>query len=227
MHVLFIDPLIQELRSHRGIRLAGDTFLRSLLFADDIVLLAQDLEDLNAMLRTCEAWGEGYGMRFNAEKSKLMQLAGRIPARRPEVTLEGQGMTWVDTFSYLGMPIWEGRSRKVPTPTAKIHAIMNRFQKALSPKSHLPLHQVLSAFSIQMQNTVLYPAGVMDMDWSGIDQKLVQALRRATGCRAPVSSTFLRCELGFLPCKYVGHQKAMRLLWRLQRSSWFREHQST
>ncbi len=72
------------------------------------------MEDMQHMLTICEQWAEEFGMSFNAGKSEMMQLAGRISQQRPEVAFAGGVLKWVTEFRYLGVPIFQGRRERIP-----------------------------------------------------------------------------------------------------------------
>ena len=72
--------------------MADNHIIPGLVFADDICLTADSLEDLQEMLDICQTWAEEYGMSFNTGKSELMQLAGKIPDE-PQETPTSTGGT--------------------------------------------------------------------------------------------------------------------------------------
>ena len=105
LFIAFVNPLIERLRACMGVRLTDDRIIRGLFFADDICLLAESMEDMRRMLATCEEWAQEFGMTFNAGKSEMMQLAGRIqPAAaggsvRGETTGPPAFVPWLLLFS--------------------------------------------------------------------------------------------------------------------------------
>ena len=50
---------------------------------------------------------------------------------------------------------------------------------------------------------VIYPAAVHDLEYHQIDVFVNTLLRRLIGCASGSSATFLRCELGLLPSKFL------------------------
>jgi hypothetical protein len=139
LFILFMNPLIERLRACRGVQFAAQAFIRCLLFADDVCLTVESLEDLAQMLRICEEWAQEFGMSFNASKSEIIQLAGRIPEVRPQVLLGGQAIPWKIEVKYLGVPIMEGRRRRVPMPLARLWGCYHRIKRVLDPRLPLPL----------------------------------------------------------------------------------------
>lgn len=58
LFIVFINPLIDRLRVCTGVQFADKAraFIRSQVFADDICLLAESIEDLQHMLDVCYDW---------------------------------------------------------------------------------------------------------------------------------------------------------------------------
>ena len=95
LFIAFVNPLIERLRACVCVRLTDDRSIRGLSFAHDICLMAESMEDMRRMLAICEGWAQEFGMAFNAGKSEMMQLAGRISQQRPEVVFAGGMLKWV------------------------------------------------------------------------------------------------------------------------------------
>ena len=225
LFILFMNPLIERLRACRGVQFAAQAFIRCLLFADDVCLAVESLEDLVGMLRICEEWAQEFGMSFNASKSEIIQLAGKIPAIRPEVLLGGQPIQWKIEVKYLGVPIMQGRRRRVPMPLARLWRCYHRIKRVLDPRLPLPLQAQILMMNTDILSVALYPAAVRDLDYAGVDRFVNRILCRITGCpQRWTSATFLRAELGLLPCKYLAHQRALMHLWHLHNEAWFRNH---
>jgi hypothetical protein len=225
LFILFMNPLIERLRTCRGVQFAAQAFIRSLLFADDICLTVETLEDLAEMLRICEEWAQEFGMSFNSSKSEIIQLAGRIPEVRPEVLLGGEPITWKTEIKYLGVLIMQGRRRRVPLPLARLWGCYHRIKRVLDPRLPLPLKAQILMIGTDVLSVALYPAAVRDLDYAGIDRFVNRILCRITGCpQRWTSATFLRAELGLLPSKYMAHQRALMHLWHLHNEAWFRNH---
>jgi hypothetical protein len=225
LFILFINPLIERLRACRGVQFAAQAFIRCLLFADDVCLTVESLDDLREMLRICEEWAEEFDMSFNASKSEIIQLAGRIPDDRPEVLLRGQQITWKTEVKYLGISIMQGRRRRLPVPIERLWRCYHRIKRVLDPRLPLPLKHQILMINTDILSVALYPSAVRDMDYNTIDRFVNRILCRITGCpQRWISATFLRAELGLMPSKYLAHQRSLNHLWHLNNEAWFRNH---
>jgi hypothetical protein len=227
LFILFINPLIERLKATgKGVNLINDNkkphLINCLLFADDTFVLSDSLEDLDVLLEVCNTWAKDFGMCFNAGKSEIIQLAGKIPDERPEVKLEGEVIPWKKAVKYLGIIISEGRRKRLPAPTTKMWRSYHRIKRALDPKLPLSLRKQLLLIQADILNIALYPSPVRDLDYASIDRFINRLLCRVTGCSQRwTSATFLRAELGVPSSKYLAHNRALSYYWHLTREAWF------
>ena len=128
--------------------------IRGLFFADDICLLAETMEDMQHMLTICEQWAEEFGMSFNAGKSEMMQLAGRISQQRPEVAFAGGVLKWVTEFRYLGVPIFQCRRKRIPLPEPQLWQSYHRVMEVLV--GPYPLLDQLMLVKATIMNVALF-----------------------------------------------------------------------
>ena len=88
--------------SVRGIQWTFTESLEDLDFADDIALLAQRHQDIQAKTQKVEEIGKSIGLHINANKTKVM----RINARSQEpVTVNNSAVEDVSEFVYLGSKV--------------------------------------------------------------------------------------------------------------------------
>jgi len=73
LFIIFMDRISRCSRGVEGVRF-GDLSIASLLFADDVVLLASSGRDLQLSLERFAAECEAVGMRVNTSKSESMVL---------------------------------------------------------------------------------------------------------------------------------------------------------
>ena len=76
LFAIFINDLATELKlSNLGVRI-GDQPVPILMYADDIILLADDQETLQSMLDILYAWCQKWAMTVNFEKTKFIEFRG-------------------------------------------------------------------------------------------------------------------------------------------------------
>ena len=77
LFAIFINDLATEIKaSNIGIQLDPSTFLNILLYADDIVLLAGNEQDLQSLLFLVETWCKKWRLEINLSKTNIMHVRG-------------------------------------------------------------------------------------------------------------------------------------------------------
>ena len=111
---LFINDLVDELEQEGGVDIPGmkNTEISALLFADDLVMLADSEEKLHMMVQRLEGWCKQWEMRVNAAKCGVMEIGvqrsvenliirvGRILcrwSRHTHTSVVTSPMTWTST----------------------------------------------------------------------------------------------------------------------------------
>ena len=97
LYSVYIDPLVEALRSGPMIQLEDNRSINCLLYADDIVLIAKDPSALRQLLSLAEIDSVNRGYRFSPSKCVLISRL-----KHPQ-HLYGQPMTLADHFNYLGV----------------------------------------------------------------------------------------------------------------------------
>ena len=100
LFIIFMDRISRRSQGVEGVRF-GDLRIGSLLFADDVVLLASSDRDLQLSLDRFAAECEAAGMRISTSKSESMVLN----RKRVECTLRvgDEILPQVEEFKYLGV----------------------------------------------------------------------------------------------------------------------------
>ncbi len=111
LFIIFMDRISRRSQGPEGVGF-GDDAISSLLFADDVVVLATSDQDLQHALGRFAAECEAVGMRISASKSEAMVLSRKRVACPLQVG--GVLLPQVEEFIYLGVLSrvregWNGR----------------------------------------------------------------------------------------------------------------------
>ena len=107
---VYIDDLLHRVRSLRvGCRI-GNSWTNVLAYADDIVLLSPSRAGLQKLVEECELSALSKDIKFNVKKTVCMAFKPQPPStgthlidsKPPVITLNGNALTWVQNFKYLG-----------------------------------------------------------------------------------------------------------------------------
>ncbi|XP_048485592.1 uncharacterized protein LOC125490440 [Plutella xylostella] len=108
---IYVNDLIEELRS-TGIGChVGNVCFNNLSYADDMVLLSPSIGGLRKLLYICENFAHRNGMMYNVKKCEMMVFRFRGgPERVPPVYMYGSAIRVVKQFKYLGHILTESLS---------------------------------------------------------------------------------------------------------------------
>ncbi|XP_072946616.1 uncharacterized protein [Epargyreus clarus] len=92
-----------QLHNKLGCSIDG-TFVNNISYADDMVLLSPSIKGLRQLLSICERYAEVHGLRYNADKSKLLVFSAGNKRYQyiPPVWIKGTPLKRVSKFKYLG-----------------------------------------------------------------------------------------------------------------------------
>ena len=101
LYSVYIMGMVEELeRENLGVKVSG-VWCGALLYADDIVLIAESGEELQKMLDMVGRYAELWKFRFNAKKSKVMVVGKKNSGEKWKIGDEE--MEEVESFKYWGV----------------------------------------------------------------------------------------------------------------------------
>lgn len=83
-----------------GVRIGGE-IINNIRYADDTVLLAESMSDLQILLNRVSGTSEKYGLKINIGKTKMM-IISKDGAENAQLELSGEHIERVQHFKYLG-----------------------------------------------------------------------------------------------------------------------------
>ena len=109
LFAIFINDLAEEIKSC-GVRLQldSDTFVNILLYADDIVLLAESEGDLQFLLLIVENWCKKWRLEVNLSKTNILHIRSKRKSQSNFMFLfDKQPVPYCSMYKYLGCTINE------------------------------------------------------------------------------------------------------------------------
>ncbi|KAK3510218.1 hypothetical protein QTP70_030444, partial [Hemibagrus guttatus] len=203
LFIVFMDRISRRSQGLEGVRF-GDHRISSLIFADDVVLLASSGLDLQHALGRFAAECEAAGMRVSTSKSEAMVLDWKKVACTLQVG--GEVLPQVEEFKYLGVLFTsEGRmDREIDRRICAAAAVMQSMYRSVVVKKELSRKAKLSIYQSIYAPTLTYGHELWVMTErvrSRIQAAEMSLLRRVAGrsLRDRVRSSVTREELGVEP----------------------------
>ena len=91
------------------------TCIQDVLYADDLTMVAETRRELQHMLNVLDQACSRWGMTISTGKSKILSVGVQLE-HQPHITLQGQVLEDVESFSYLGSEL--GQTAKVEREVA-------------------------------------------------------------------------------------------------------------
>uniref|UniRef100_A0A8C9WAJ3 Reverse transcriptase domain-containing protein n=1 Tax=Scleropages formosus TaxID=113540 RepID=A0A8C9WAJ3_SCLFO len=203
LFIIFVDRISRRSQGTEGVCFGGRE-ISSLLFADDVVLLASSSQDLQRALGRFAAECEAAGMRISTSKSEAMVLS----RKKVDCSLRVRGelLPQVEEFKYLGVLFTsEGKmERQVDRRIGAASAVMRSLYRSVVVKRELSRKAKLSIYRSIYVPTLTYGHELWIMTErmrSRIQAAEMSFLRRVAGrtLRDRVRSSVTREELGVEP----------------------------
>ncbi|KAK7916392.1 hypothetical protein WMY93_012153 [Mugilogobius chulae] len=215
LFIVFMDRISRRSQGPEGVQF-GDHRISSLLFADDVVLMASSNQDLQHALGRFAAECEAAEMKISSSKSEAMVL-DRKKVLCP-LQVGGESLPQVEEFKYLGVLFTsEGRmEREIDRRIGAASAVMRSLYRTVVVKKELSRKAKLSIYRSIYVPTLTYGHELWVMTErtrSRIQAVEMSFLRRVAGrsLRDRVRSSVTREELGVEPL--LLHVERSQLRW--------------
>ena len=215
LFITFMDRISRRSQGPEGVWF-GNHRISSLLFADDVVLLASSNQDLQRALGRFAAECEAAGMKISSSKSEAMVLDRKKVACPLQVG--GVSLPQVEEFKYLGVLFTsEGRmEREIDRRIGAASAVMRSLYRTVVVKKELSRKAKLSIYQSIYVPTLTYGHELWVMTErtrSRVQAVEMSFLRRVAGrtLRDRVRSSVTRRELGVEPL--LLHVERSQLRW--------------
>ena len=110
LFAMYIDDLVDQLKGVSAGVVCGENIVSSLLYADDIVLLAPNEESLQEQIMEVEKWCRRWHMSLNIEKTKIVHFRKKLRSKqRSEYNFlfNSEKIEYASEYKYLGLTLTE------------------------------------------------------------------------------------------------------------------------
>lgn len=205
LFAMFIDDLVDCLKEKNCGVMCGDCSVASLLYADDIVLLAPDEQSLQSLLDAVEEWCRKWRMSLNISKTKIMHFRKKVRGKKRaerDFVFGREVIEYAEQYKYLGLTItehldWDKALGEVLRKANRALALLNSRAKAcggLHFKTYTMLYNQL------VQPIIMCNACIWGHSESkGLASTQVSALRFVLGLGKACPIAGLFGESGWVP----------------------------
>ncbi|XP_059077995.1 uncharacterized protein LOC131876576 [Cryptomeria japonica] len=204
---LCIDKLEEWLNMQNGdgIQL-GEFVIRLLLYADDLILLANSALGLQEHLFALEHFCNIVGMQVNISKTKIMVFSSRRKQEQHKFYFEGSILEEVADYKYLGIDFnqslsWEGcRKKRTLGGWKALYALQNRCAEAelWDWKTIQTLFRLL-VLSVILYGCEVWASNTLDSQWKQIERIQKRLITSKFKIKSTVPYDIMLSETGAAP----------------------------
>ena len=191
-----LSPLLFNLATADVRKAVNNTHTSLYTYADDMVLAAKKIEDLQESFNQLIGWAEDNNLKLNKEKT--VQMTFRKGGRRKTtetITLKGEDLTVTNAFKYLGVTIQTtGNTFGIHVKEKAITAI-----RAINDIGHIQQISLEVAMKLFRAKIVPILTHGVHLIWENLKKRDLKEWER-------VKATFLKRVIGvskFTPSRYV------------------------
>lgn len=232
LFLVFVNDLLEGMAAkNTGIRIVArdregnrvEVGLVGLLFADDLVIEAGSMEDLEAALQCLTEWCGRWQLDVNEAKTKVMVVvpAGeQTPTLPPgRFTVQGKPIGQTSVYEYLGTLICDDLSwdKEIRERQKQIRQKVQHIHRVLAEQA-ISVPARLAVFSAVVDSTALWGSEIWNVDAKSvmpIERARKEGLRKILMAPRSVASEFLFAELRVMPALIAVRESKLRFLHRL------------
>ena len=193
LYALYIDELPITLHSKFSSLPLGTTSVNSILYADDIALVAESGSTMQSMLDYCVKFAKEREFEWGVQKCEV--LLSHPPASHVSLSLQGEVLSVCNEFKYLGISF----SKKGIDSDACVNRLGRSIEKAamalaamgLQPRNY-PLHIIASHFRVFVRSCGEYSLAILPLNKTQM-AKLEQSQYGAIKFLLKTKSSLIQC----------------------------------
>ena len=200
LYSIFINPIVQRINQlHLGVEIAGER-TSILLYADDMVLIADNPNDMQRMLDEALEFSRDYAFDFNVDKTKAQAF---YPSKTVRFAphLGGVQIESVTQFRYLGIILQSNGQFKLAKADLLQRATtaMRRVLPFDPDHSCLTVHMREQIFFAKARSVIEYGCPIFGhFQWPSAEKMQVEAARRILRPNKTISNAVLIGDLGWI-----------------------------
>ena len=220
MFSIFINNLADVLRdANLGINV-DDVIVNLLMYADDIVLLAESEENLQRMLDLVYEWCRKWRLEVNIAKTNIVHFRRKqVAATNALFKFGDQPLCFADKYKYLGF--WFTEHLDMSFPVRELAKAASRAFGALATKYYavggLPYTVFTKLYESLIEPILFYCSGIWGhKEYRVVNNVQTRAMRLFLGVTKTTSNIGKQGDMGWKSCLAKQHIEVLRLHCKLK-----------
>ena len=221
---MYIDEVSDYIdrEGDRGAQLAG-TWIPLLLYADDIVLIAESPDGMQRQLDVLQKFAEESGLSVNLGKTKIMVFNTTpqwVRRSAPKFTYGQDNVEYTDAYTYLGV-VFAGPKfalkKAADNRLSRAYAALGGLERMCSQVQFQEPRTKLWLFDTLVTSAMLYGVQVwgpsVDQDsWRAMERPLISMISRMIRAKASVPHAIIRAEVAAAPIEVEALTKSVSFI---------------
>ena len=172
---MFIDDLVVDInKTGKGVPLDSD-IIASLLYADDVAILAENVSDLQSILNVVDQWCQAWGININPSKSKAIHFRrNKKPITDSILHIGVHTIDFCHEYKYLGY--WINEFLNMEESIRKVYDKANRALGVIIAKAKelggLPFSVFTKLYDVSVLSIFSYIAHIWAFNSSHLPNKI-------------------------------------------------------
>ncbi|MCO5603414.1 hypothetical protein L7F22_057564 [Adiantum nelumboides] len=221
---MYIDEVSDYIdrEGDRGAQLA-ETWIPLLLYADDIVLIAESPDGMQRQLDVLQKFAEESGLSVNMGKTKIMVFNTTtqwVRRSAPKFTYGQDNVEYTDAYTYLGV-VFTGpkfaMKKAADNRLSRAYAALGGLERMCSQVQFQEPRTKLWLFDTLVTSAMLYGVQVwgpsVDQDsWRAMERPLISMISRMIRAKASVPHAIIRAEVAAPPIEMEALTKSVSFI---------------
>ena len=222
LFALYLNELNDHIKAFSQGILVDNLYVHSLLYADDLVLIAKDEKDLQSQLDALDSFSKSLKMEVNLDKTKVMILRKnkrKTQAKNSVIWKIGRKeIAECDSYKYLGVTLKSNGSFSEHVDKIKEKAQKSYFSLITKSKEwgNFQPRLFLYLFDHTIAPILNYASEIWGFeDWSKLETLHLKACKYALGVRSNTTTEAVYAELGRISLQHNRHTNILKYYARL------------
>jgi hypothetical protein len=222
LFAIYVNGIIETLKKSRCGLTVRNNFLGCILYADDILLLANSLCTMQKMLDICSKIVNDLDLSFNVNKSGVLRFGKRFNNDCASLVLDGQILKACDKVKYLGVTIKSGATLVFDlgnTCACFYRAFNSLLKKCSFTRSEMICSYLLRSFCVPIITYAFEVLSLSTTMFAKLNNLIDNAVRKIFNLRDAANVQFVRCMVGLKDLTIVRKLRAGFYLFNLTKKS--------
>ena len=218
LFAVFVDKLFTKLEDSTYGGFIKELCYNAIMYADDIILLAISICDLQAMLNICLTFFDDLDIEINAKKSNCMRVGPQHKITSAEINVKNVILDWKAEIKFLGVNLTCGNHLGINLQSARqkyFQAANGIFAKIGTLSSPAVLISLVDSFCVRILCYGMESFNLSKTNYNKLDAAQSAIFFKVFSCSDKQNVCWCQYYMNVLPLSYCIDNRRLKFLNRL------------